>query len=100
MLTVEVRRESVKLHHHVKPHHHITLWILVIFQVVFALGVYADTTLIYAQEQSEVGPNEDSQAFFGAKVKKKTGSLPSECQMAAARSTPLNTDTFSSESSR
>ncbi len=74
----------MRFHQYVKPHHHLTIWIMAVFQVVLALGVYANATLLYAQEytreQSQEGPSEETQEFFGGKVKKTTGSLPAACQ--------------------
>ncbi|MBI4175541.1 hypothetical protein HY523_02895, partial [Candidatus Berkelbacteria bacterium] len=90
------------LHHHVKPHHHLTIWVVTALQVIFALVVYTDASVLAAREASdrETEPSQETQEFFGGKVKKETGSLPAECQRADARPAPLNTDTFPPESSR
>lgn len=70
------------LHHHIKPHHHITIWIaagsLVLSSAILASA--AETNRILAQD---TGPSEKTQQFFGfSNEKEQDFSTPAACQVA------------------
>ena len=69
------------LHHHIKPHHHLTIWIaagsLVLSSAILASA--AETNRILAQD---TGPSEKTQQFFGFNNEKEHDfSTPAVCQV-------------------